>query len=35
MKHGKKYINALSQVNREELITIAEAVEKVKTVATA
>ena len=35
MKHGKKYINALSQVNREELITIAEAVEKVKAVATA
>ena len=26
MKHGKKYANALSQVDREELLTVAEAV---------
>jgi len=35
MKHGKKYVNALAQVDREELLTIPEAVEKVKTLATA
>jgi large subunit ribosomal protein L1 len=35
MKHGKKYVNALAQVDREELLTIAEAVEKVKNLATA
>jgi len=35
MKHGKKYLNALSQVDREELLTVAEAVDKVKAVSTA
>ena len=35
MKHGKKYVNALAQVDREELLTITEAVEKVKNLATA
>ena len=35
MKHGKKYVNALAQVDREELLTIAEAVEKGKNLATA
>ena len=30
MKHGKKYINALAQVDREELLTIKEALDKVK-----
>ena len=35
MKHGKKYINALAQVNREQLVTVNEAVEKVKALATA
>jgi large subunit ribosomal protein L1 len=35
MKHGKKYVNALAQVDREELLTIQEAVEKVKNLATA
>src|SRR5665213_3238993 len=30
MKHGKNYKNALSQVNREEPITVNEALEKVK-----
>ena len=30
MKHGKKYINALAQVNREQLVTVNEAVDKVK-----
>ena len=35
MKHGKKYRNALAQVDRESLVTVAEAVEKVKTLASA
>lgn len=35
MKHGKKYLNALSQVNREQLVTVNEAVDKVKALATA
>jgi large subunit ribosomal protein L1 len=35
MKHGKNYKNALSQVNREEPITVNEALEKVKTLSTA
>ncbi len=35
MKHGKKYINALGQVNREELLNVPEAVSKVKALATA
>ena len=35
MKHGKNYKNALSQVNREELITVNEALDKVKALATA
>jgi len=35
MKHGKNYKNALSQVNREEPITVNEALEKVKTLSSA
>ena len=35
MKHGKNYKNALAQVNREELITVNEALDKVKTLSTA
>jgi large subunit ribosomal protein L1 len=35
MKHGKKYTNALNQVNREELLNVPEAVTKVKALATA
>ncbi|MGH9019518.1 MAG: 50S ribosomal protein L1 [Acidimicrobiales bacterium] len=35
MKHGKNYSNALSQVDREELLSVAEAVAKVKALATA
>ena len=35
MKHGKNYTNALAQVDREELITINEAIDKVKSLATA
>jgi large subunit ribosomal protein L1 len=35
MKHGKKYTNALAQVNREELLVIGEAVSKVKSIAPA
>ena len=35
MKHGKKYINALAQVNREQLVTVNEAVDKVKSLSTA
>lgn len=35
MKHGKKYINALAQVDRESQLTVLEAVEKVKAVSTA
>ena len=30
MKHGKNYRNALAQVDREELLSATEAVEKVK-----
>jgi large subunit ribosomal protein L1 len=33
MKHGKNYKNALSQVDREELLLVPEALEKVKTLA--
>ena len=35
MKHGKNYKNALAQVDREELLTIPEALDKVKNLATA
>jgi large subunit ribosomal protein L1 len=35
VKHGKKYVNALAQVDREELLTIPEALERVKRLATA
>jgi large subunit ribosomal protein L1 len=35
MKHGKNYTNALAQVDREELLTITEALDKVKNLATA
>jgi large subunit ribosomal protein L1 len=35
MKHGKNYRNALAEVDREELLTIPEAVEKVKGLAKA
>jgi large subunit ribosomal protein L1 len=35
MKHGKKYKNALDQVDREELLTIPEALDKVKSLSTA
>ncbi len=35
MKHGKKYVNALAQVDREELLTIPEALDKVKKLSTA
>ncbi len=35
MKHGKKYVNALAQVDREELLTIPEALAKVKGLASA
>lgn len=35
MKHGKNYKNALAQVDREELLSVSEAVDKVKAVATA
>ena len=35
MKHGKNYKNSLAQTNREELITVNEALNKVKTLATA
>ena len=35
MKQGKKYLNALSQVDREELLAVAEAVDKVKALSTA
>jgi large subunit ribosomal protein L1 len=33
MKHGKNYKNALAQVDREELLLVPEAIEKVKTLA--
>ncbi len=35
MKHGKNYRNSLAQVDREELLTINEALDKVKALATA
>ena len=35
MKHGKNYTNALAQVDREELLSVVEAVEKVKKLSTA
>ncbi len=35
MKHGKNYKNSLAQVNREELITVNEALDKVKALSTA
>jgi large subunit ribosomal protein L1 len=35
MKHGKKYTAALAQVDREELLTIPEALEKVKRLSSA
>jgi large subunit ribosomal protein L1 len=35
MKHGKKYVNALAQVDREELLTIKEALDKVKKLSSA
>ncbi|MHB1210599.1 MAG: 50S ribosomal protein L1 [Acidimicrobiales bacterium] len=35
MKHGKNYKNALAKVDREELLTVAEALEKVKAISSA
>jgi large subunit ribosomal protein L1 len=35
MKHGKNYRNALAQVDREELLSVTDAVEKVKTLSKA
>ena len=35
MKHGKNYTNALAQVDREALLGIGEAIDKVKALATA
>ncbi len=35
MKHGKNYKNALAQVDREELLTINEALDKVKGISSA
>jgi len=35
MKHGKNYKNALAQVDREELLTVVEALDKVKNLSTA
>ncbi len=35
MKHGKNYKNALAQVDREELLGVPEAIDKVKALATA
>jgi large subunit ribosomal protein L1 len=35
MKHGKNYRNSLAKVDREELLTIPEALDKVKTLSTA
>jgi large subunit ribosomal protein L1 len=35
VKHGKNYRNALAQVDREELLTITEALDKVKNLASA
>jgi len=35
MKHGKKYTNALAQVDREQLLSVGEALDKVKSLASA
>jgi large subunit ribosomal protein L1 len=35
MKHGKNYKNSLAQVDREELLTVNEALDKVKNLSTA
>ena len=35
MKHGKNYRNALAQVDREELLSVTDAIEKVKSLSTA
>ena len=35
MKHGKKYLNALAQVDREGFLSVADAVAKVKAISTA
>src|ERR1019366_109839 len=35
MKHGKNYNNALAKVDREELLTVVEALDKVKNLSTA
>ncbi len=35
MKHGKNYKNALAQVDREELLTVVEALDKVKNLSSA
>src|SRR5580698_1647931 len=35
MKHGKNYRNSLAKVDREELLTIPEALDKVKALSTA
>ncbi len=35
MKHGKNYVNALAQVDREALLSVGEAVDKVKALASA
>jgi large subunit ribosomal protein L1 len=35
MKHGKNYTNALARVDREGVVTVNEALDKVKTLATA
>ena len=35
MKHGKNYKNALAQVDREELLSVTDAIDKVKSLSTA
>ena len=35
MKHGKNYRNSLAQVDREELLSVTDAIEKVKSLSTA
>ena len=35
MKHGKNYTNALAQVDREALLSVGDAIDKVKTLASA
>jgi len=35
MKHGKNYRNALAQVDREELLSIPDAIDKVKSLSSA